>query len=65
MKTCAPKSSVLPAETPTGTTPFPWLLTVPPAAVSVKFSVALTPPTVMDAPVPVPFGAAKLATLPP
>src|SRR5215204_7333101 len=48
-----------------GTTPLPWLLRVPPAAVSVKFSVALMPPTVMEAPTPVPFTAAKLATLPP
>src|SRR5829696_7212566 len=38
---------------------------VPPAAVRVKFSVALKPPTVMEAPTPVPFGVAKLATLPP
>src|SRR3954471_21430773 len=37
---------------------------VSPAAVRVKFSVALKPPTVTEAPVPVPLGAAKLATLP-
>jgi hypothetical protein len=37
---------------------------VPPAAVRVKFSVAFKPPTVMEAPTPVPFGVAKLATLP-
>jgi hypothetical protein len=54
----------LPAETLKGTTPFDRLLMVPPAEVNVKFSVALKPPTVTEAPVLVPFGVAKLATLP-
>jgi hypothetical protein len=60
----APASKVLPLLTVIGLTVPDVPPIVPEGDVIVKFSVALTPPTEIVPPVPVPFTVAKLATLP-
>src|SRR5262245_39554640 len=64
VKLLVEKSSVLFAETLMVITPLAVFEIVPPMVVMVKFSVAVIPAAVIDAPVPVPFTTAKIATSP-